>query len=74
MNKDQIEGNWNQFKGKLKETWGELTDDEVALYNGKRDQFLGKLQEKYGIAKEEASKRVEELEASNNYRSKNKAA
>lgn len=62
MNKDQVEGNWNQFKGKIKETWGKLTDDDVALYNGKREQFFGKLQEKYGLAKEEAEERVKEME------------
>lgn len=74
MNKDQVEGNWNQFKGKVKETWGKLTDDDIALFNGKKDQFFGKIQEKYGVAKEEAEKSTQEWEKTYNYRSDDKAA
>ena len=69
MNQEQTKGTFDQFKGKLKETWGRLTDDEIALYNGKRDQFFGKLEEKYGLAKEEAEDRLKEIERSANYRS-----
>ena len=47
MNQDQMKGKGTQLKGKLKETWGRLTDDDLALFDGQRDQFLGKLQEKY---------------------------
>jgi uncharacterized protein YjbJ (UPF0337 family) len=68
MNKDQIEGNWQQFKGKIKETYGKLTDDDIALFNGKRDQFFGKIQEKYGEAREAAEKRISEYETSTGYR------
>ena len=68
MNQNQMEGNWEQFKGKIKESWGKLTDDDIALYNGKRQQFFGKLQEKYGIAQEEAEKRIGEFESSYNAR------
>ncbi len=46
MNWDQIEGNWKQFKGKVKENWGELTDDDLQVIGGKRDKLIGKLQEK----------------------------
>jgi uncharacterized protein YjbJ (UPF0337 family) len=46
MNWDQIEGNWKQFKGKVKQQWGKLTDDELDVIAGKRDQFIAKLQEK----------------------------
>lgn len=74
MNKDQVEGNWNQFKGKVKETWGKLTDDDIALFNGKKDQFFGKIQEKYGVAKEEAEKTTQEWEKTYNYRYDDKAA
>jgi uncharacterized protein YjbJ (UPF0337 family) len=56
MNWDQIEGKWKQLRGAAKEKWGELTDDDLDYINGKRDQFVGKLQERYGIAKEEAQK------------------
>ena len=62
MNQDQIQGKFEQIKGKIKETWGRLSDDDIALYNGKRDQFFGKLQLTYGIAKEDAQKRLDEFE------------
>jgi uncharacterized protein YjbJ (UPF0337 family) len=59
MNWDQIEGNWKQIKGKAKEKWGKLTDDELDVVSGKKDQLIGKIQERYGIAKEEAARQVE---------------
>ncbi|MGZ5010308.1 MAG: CsbD family protein [Methylobacter sp.] len=59
---DQIEGNWKQFKGKIKETWGELTDDEIDQIAGKRDILLGKLQERYGLEKDEADRRLRDFE------------
>jgi uncharacterized protein YjbJ (UPF0337 family) len=62
MNWDRIEGNWKQFKGQVKEKWGEFTDDELDIVAGKRDQFLGKLQEKYGITKDEAQRQLLEFE------------
>jgi uncharacterized protein YjbJ (UPF0337 family) len=62
MNKEQAEGKYEQIKGKLKETWGRLTDDDIALYQGRRDQFLGKVEEKYGLVKEEAESRLKEME------------
>jgi len=61
MNKDRLEGNYEQLKGKIKETWADLTDDEIGLYEAKQDQFYGKLKEKYGIAKEEAEKKIKKL-------------
>ena len=48
MNKDEIGGNWKQFKGKAKEQWGKLTDDDMTVIEGKRDQLVGKIQERYG--------------------------
>jgi uncharacterized protein YjbJ (UPF0337 family) len=60
MNWDQVEGNWKQFKGKIRETWGKFTDDELEVLHGTRDQFVGKLQEKYGIKREEAEKQLDE--------------
>ena len=62
MNEDRIEGNWKQFKGKVKEQWGKLTDDDLDVIEGKRDQLLGRIQERYGIQKDEAEKRVKEFE------------
>lgn len=59
---DQVEGNWNQFAGKVKQRWGKLTDDDVTVINGKRQELVGKIQERYGIAKAEAEKQVDEWE------------
>jgi len=64
MSWNRIEGNWKQFKGKIQETWGELTDDELDQIAGKRDVLLGKIQEKYGIAQDEADKRIKAFEKS----------
>lgn len=63
MNWDQIKGNWTEFKGKAREKWGELTDDELQEAKGERDQLVGLIQEKYGKAKAEAEKEVEEWQA-----------
>jgi uncharacterized protein YjbJ (UPF0337 family) len=64
MNKEQTDGKVTQLKGKLKETWGKLSDNDIMLLDGKRDQFLGKLKEHYGLAKEDAEKKVKEIEDS----------
>jgi uncharacterized protein YjbJ (UPF0337 family) len=64
MNWEQIKGKWNQAKGQAKEKWGDLTDDDLTVIAGKRDQLVGKIQERYGIAKEEAEKQVEEFQGS----------
>lgn len=63
MNWDRIEGNWMQLKGKVREQWGRLTDDEFATIGGKRDKLAGSLQESYGIAKDEAEKQIRDFEA-----------
>jgi uncharacterized protein YjbJ (UPF0337 family) len=60
MNSDQIAGMWNQVKGKAKEQWGKLTDDDLDVINGKRDVLVGKLQERYGYAKEDAQKSADD--------------
>jgi uncharacterized protein YjbJ (UPF0337 family) len=62
MNWDQIEGNWKQFKGQVKETWGKFTDNDLEVIGGKRDKLLGKLQEKYGIAKNEAEAQLKKFQ------------
>lgn len=58
MNWDRIEGNWKQFKGNVKQQWGKLTDDQLDVIAGKRDNLAGKIQESYGISKEEAEKQL----------------
>jgi uncharacterized protein YjbJ (UPF0337 family) len=62
MNWDRIEGNWKQFKGKVKERWGKLTDDELDVIAGKRDQLNGTLQKAYGISKDEAEQQISGFE------------
>jgi uncharacterized protein YjbJ (UPF0337 family) len=65
MNQDRIEGNWKQVKGKVKEQWGKLTDDDLDVIAGKRDQLLGRIQQRHGIAKDEAERQVETFERRN---------
>ena len=65
MNKDTVQGNWMQFKGKIKERWGKLTDDDFDVIAGKRDQLLGRIQERHGISREEAEKQVKDWESRN---------
>ena len=62
MNKDQFQGQWKEIKGKIKEKWGKLTDDDLTQVNGKRDQLLGKLQQRYGYAKEKAEEELKRWE------------
>jgi uncharacterized protein YjbJ (UPF0337 family) len=59
MNWDVIRGNWNQLKGKAREEWGDLTDNEIEEMRGERDQVIGKLQERYGWARDEAERRAD---------------
>lgn len=54
MNQQTLKGNWKQIKGKVRETWGKLTDDEIEKIGGNFDQLVGKVQEKYGYKMEEA--------------------
>jgi uncharacterized protein YjbJ (UPF0337 family) len=59
---DQVEGKWDQFSGKVKQRWGKLTDDDLLVIKGKRQELIGKIQERYGVVKSEAEKQVEEWE------------
>lgn len=67
MNEDTIKGNWKQFKGKVKEQWGKLTDDDLDVINGQREQLVGKIQEREGIARDKAEEQVKAWETSNKY-------
>ncbi len=60
MNTDELQGKWKQMKGSIKERWGKLTDDDVTMIDGQSDQLIGRIQERYGIAKAEAQKQVDE--------------
>jgi uncharacterized protein YjbJ (UPF0337 family) len=60
MDWDRISGNWKQFTGRVKEKWGKLTDDDLSGINGRRDQLEGKIQERYGYAKDQVRKDVDD--------------
>lgn len=62
MNWDIVEGNWKQFKGSVKTQWGKLTDDQLDVIAGKREQLAGKVQEVYGVSRDEAEKQVKAFE------------
>ena len=61
MNQDQFKGDWLQLKGKVREKWGKLTNDDLDIIQGQGEQLVGKLQERYGIAKEEAEKQFKDF-------------
>jgi len=58
-----MKGKWNQTKGAVKKQWGKLTNDDLTVIAGRRDQLVGKIQERYGVAKEEADKQVKTWES-----------
>ena len=60
MDWNRFEGNWKQLRGKAKQQWGKLTDDDLTAAAGRREQLAGKIQERYGLAKEAAQKQVDE--------------
>jgi uncharacterized protein YjbJ (UPF0337 family) len=62
MNWDTVKGDWKQFKGKVKEQWGKLTDDELSRIDGRRDQLAGAIQKRYGMEKEEVEKQLSAFE------------
>lgn len=60
MDWNRVEGNWKQLKGRAKQQWGKLTDDDLTAASGRRDELAGKVQERYGIAKDAARKQVDD--------------
>jgi uncharacterized protein YjbJ (UPF0337 family) len=60
MNWDTIKGDWKQFKGKARQQWGKLTDDDLDVVEGKREELAGRLQERYGIARDEAERQIDD--------------
>ena len=61
MNKLRFKGSWNEIKGKVKQQYGNLTDDDLVFAEGKKDELLGRLQKKLGKTKDEARQMVEKL-------------
>lgn len=66
MNQDQIQGNFNQIKGKAKRIWGELTDDDLRRAEGSVDKLYGIIQERFGASKEAIKRRLDALELPRN--------
>jgi uncharacterized protein YjbJ (UPF0337 family) len=58
MNWDRIEGNWKVFKGQVQQQWGKLTNDDLDIIAGSREELIGRIQNTYGIARDEAEKQV----------------
>jgi uncharacterized protein YjbJ (UPF0337 family) len=65
MNQDRIEGRWKQLKGKVREQWGRLTEDDLDVIAGRRDQLLGRIQQRHGLARDEAEHQVSDWERRN---------
>ena len=59
MNEDTLRGQWTQLKGKVREQWGKLTDDDLDQIQGKSEQLVGRLQERYGWARDDAKREVD---------------
>ncbi len=60
MNWDRIKGSWREYKGKAQQQWGKLTDDDLDVVDGKREELAGKIQSRYGVAKDEAERQIDE--------------
>jgi uncharacterized protein YjbJ (UPF0337 family) len=58
MNEDILNGKWKQVRGKSREWWGKLTDDDLDVIDGNREQLIGKLQERYGYSKDKAAQEI----------------
>ncbi len=61
MNREELEGRWEQLKGKARERWGQLSDDDVEQVRGRAEQLAGAIQERYGVSKEEAERQIDEF-------------
>lgn len=60
MNQDILKGRWEQLKGSLKTQWGKLTDNDITLIEGERDKLVGKVRERYGLARDDAERQVDD--------------
>jgi uncharacterized protein YjbJ (UPF0337 family) len=67
VNKDQISGNWHELKGKVRERWGKLTDDDLTELDGHAEELAGKLQKRYGLALEDAERQAKEFRSRYNW-------
>jgi uncharacterized protein YjbJ (UPF0337 family) len=60
MNWDRFEGEWKEFRGRIKTKWAKLTDDDLKMVEAKKDELIGKVQQRYGILREEAERQIDE--------------
>jgi len=67
MNNDRIAGAWHQLKGKVKEKWGKLTDDDLKELEGHGEYLAGKIEQRYGLARDEAERQAKEFRKQNNW-------
>ena len=67
MNKDIIQGNWRELKGKVKQQWGDLTDDDITRLKGTREELGGMIQKKYGYEKDRVEKEIDAFLKKNGY-------
>jgi uncharacterized protein YjbJ (UPF0337 family) len=67
MNRDIAKGNFTQLKGKIKQQWGKLTDDEIDEMEGNAEILAGKLQERYGLSREDAERQAKDFRSSNDW-------
>lgn len=68
MNEVYAKGKWNELKGRVKERWGDLTDDDLDRIEGRRDQLIGAIQQRYGKARDEAERELTRWEENNGLR------
>lgn len=61
MNEERVKGNWNEMKGKIKQKWGDITDDDLTYAEGKEDEMWGKLQQKVGKSKDEIKREIDDM-------------
>lgn len=67
MNEHTLKGEWNQLKGTVKQKWADLTDDDLTHIEGSRDKLVGRVQERYGRAKDDAEREVDDWRRENDY-------
>jgi len=61
MNADVLAGKWKQVQGEVKKQWGKLTDDDLVIVEGQKDKLVGLVQERYGYAREQAEREVDQF-------------
>ena len=74
MNQDVLEGNWKQLRGRIRQRWARLTEDQLNVIDGKREHLAGKIQELYGLTRDEVDRQIQEFEQQSMGQRKQKVA